>query len=91
MANRRLSMCKIEEVLRLHFECGRNNREIAKSAQASPTTVEDYLRRAKLAGIGLARALSGHGAEAVRNAIAAKIVQLPEHFTQLTDLATQTV
>ena len=81
-------MCKIEEVLRLHFECGRNNREIAKSAQASPTTVEDYLRRAKLAGIGLARALSGHGAEAVRNAIAAR---LPEHFTQLTDLATQTV
>ncbi len=42
-------------------------------------------------GYRLARALSGHGAEAVRNAIAARIVQLPEHFTQLTDLATQTV
>ncbi len=45
-------MRKIEEVLRLHFECGRNNREIAQSVQASPTTVGDYLRRAKLAGIG---------------------------------------
>ena len=39
-------------------------------------------------GYRLACALSGHGAEAVRNAIAAR---LPEHFTQLTDLATQTV
>ena len=45
-------MRKIEEVLRLHFECGRNNREISQSVQASPTTVGDYLRRAKLAGIG---------------------------------------
>ncbi len=45
-------MRKIEEVLRLHFECGRNNREISQSVQASPTTVGDYLHRAKLAGIG---------------------------------------
>ena len=52
MTNRRLSLRKIEEVLRLHFECGRNNREIAQSVQVSPTTVGDYLRRAKLAGIG---------------------------------------
>ena len=45
-------MRKIEEVLRLHFECGCNNREVAQSVQASPTTVGEYLRRARLAGIG---------------------------------------
>ncbi len=52
MANRRLSMRKIEEVLRLHFERGRSNREIASIVRASLTTVGDYLRRAKLAGLG---------------------------------------
>lgn len=45
-------MRKIEEVLRLHFDCGRSNREIAATARISPTTVSDYLRRAKLAGLG---------------------------------------
>ena len=44
-------MRKIEEVLRLHFECGRSNREIARAVRASPTTVADYLRRAHLAGL----------------------------------------
>ena len=43
-------MRKIEEVLRLHDECGRTNREIARAVRASPTTVADYLRRAQLAG-----------------------------------------
>lgn len=42
-------MRKIEEVLRLHHECGRTNREIAQAVRASPTTVGDYLRRARLA------------------------------------------
>ena len=51
MANRRLSMRKIEEVLRLHHEGGRTNREIAQSVRASPTTVGEYLRRARLAGL----------------------------------------
>ncbi len=44
-------MRKIEEVLRLHHECGRTNREIAQAVRASPTTVGDYLRRARLAGL----------------------------------------
>lgn len=51
MANSRLSMRKITEALRLHFECSRSVREIARAIQVSPTTVGDYLRRAKLAGI----------------------------------------
>ena len=44
-------MRKIEEVLRLHHEGGRSNREIAQAVRASPTTVGEYLRRARLAGI----------------------------------------
>ena len=49
---KRLSMRKIAEVLRLHHECGRSQREIAVAVGASPTTVGEYLRRAKSAGIG---------------------------------------
>ena len=51
MAYTRLSRRKIEEVLRLHHECGRSNRAIAEAVPASPTTVGDYLRRARLAGL----------------------------------------
>jgi transposase len=52
MANNRLSMRKITEVLRLHFEHDRTNREIALAIGTSPTTVGQYLRRAREAGIG---------------------------------------
>ena len=51
MANNRLSMRKITEALRLYHECGRSHREIATAIGSSPTTVGNYLRRAKLAGI----------------------------------------
>jgi len=51
MANNRLSMRKITEALRLHHECGRTQREISRAIGASPTTVGDYLRRAKAAGL----------------------------------------
>lgn len=51
MANKRLSMRKIEEVLRLHFAGGRSNREISEVIRVSPTTVGDYLRRARFAGL----------------------------------------
>ena len=39
MANNRLSMRKITEALRLHFEHNRTNREIAQAIGTSPTTV----------------------------------------------------
>lgn len=52
MANSRLSMRKITEALRLHHECNRSRREIARAIGASPTTVGQYLRRAHEAGIG---------------------------------------
>jgi transposase len=64
--NKRLSMRKIEEILRLHHACGRTNREIARAVQASPTTVADYLRRAQLAGLSwpLAEGLTDRALEA---------------------------
>jgi len=52
MANNRLSMRKITETLRLHYECGRTFREISRAIGASPTTVSEYVRRAKAAGLG---------------------------------------
>ena len=51
MANNRLSMRKITEALRLHYECGRTQREISRAIGASPTTVGQYLKRAKAAGL----------------------------------------
>lgn len=44
-------MRKIREVLRRHFEHGRSRREIVRIINVSPTTVSDYLARAKLAGL----------------------------------------
>ncbi|MEK6733038.1 MAG: helix-turn-helix domain-containing protein, partial [Candidatus Omnitrophota bacterium] len=49
MPNRRLSMRKIKEVLRLKYDCGISEREIARSCQVSRSTVADYLRRAAAA------------------------------------------
>ncbi len=51
MANNRLSMRKITEILRLHYECGRTIREIFRAIGASPTTVGEYVRRAKAASL----------------------------------------
>ena len=44
-------MRKIHEVLRLHFEQGRSKREIARIINVSPSTVSDYVARARLAGL----------------------------------------
>jgi DNA-binding transcriptional ArsR family regulator len=46
-AMRRLSMRKIREVLRLHFECGCQHRQIALACDMSPSTVSGYLSRAE--------------------------------------------
>jgi predicted DNA-binding protein YlxM (UPF0122 family) len=54
MTNRRLSMRKIKEVLRLRFECNLSEREIARSCQISRTTVTEYLRRATISGLNWA-------------------------------------
>jgi len=44
-------MRKIQLALRLHFEAGLSLRAIARTLNASPSTVGEYLRRARLAGL----------------------------------------
>jgi transposase len=51
MANRRLSMRKIKEVLRLKWKHGCSNKQIANSCNISRSTVRDYVRRAQAAGL----------------------------------------
>jgi transposase len=51
MPGKRLSMRKICEILRLKHECGRSNREIGISCGIGSSTVNDYLQRAKTAGL----------------------------------------
>jgi hypothetical protein len=51
MAQERLTMRKISEVLRLKWECNLSNRAIARSCSISHSTVAEYLRRAQEAGL----------------------------------------
>jgi transposase len=51
MANKRKSMRKIRQVLRLAWEVGLRQRQIAGSLSISPTTVGEYLRRASAGGL----------------------------------------
>jgi len=45
-------MRKIQEILRLHFEQKLGQRQIARSANVSQSTVHQYLARMKAAGEG---------------------------------------
>ena len=51
MAGRRLSMRKIREVLRLKWQNGCRNKQIATSCDIARSTVREYLRRAQEAGL----------------------------------------
>lgn len=51
MAQVRLSMRKIEEILRLKYEVGLTHREIAKSCAVSASTVSEYVVHAGAAGL----------------------------------------
>ena len=51
MAGRRLSMRKIKEVLRLKWQNGCSNKQIAQSCNIARSTVKEYLRRARDAGL----------------------------------------
>ena len=51
MAQERLSVRKIREILRLKQEVGLSNRAIARACKLSNSTVGEYLRRARQAGI----------------------------------------
>jgi transposase len=51
MTQERLTLRKIREILRLKHEAGMSNRAIAGACKISNSTVGEYLRRAKMAGI----------------------------------------
>ena len=51
MANARIAMHSIQEILRLHHECGRSQREIARSCGLSAGAVNKVLRLAGQAGL----------------------------------------
>jgi transposase len=51
MAQERLSMRKIQEVLRLKWDCKLSNRAVARSCNVGYGTVCDYIQRAKAAGL----------------------------------------
>jgi len=51
MAGRRLSMRKIKEVLRLNWQNGCSNKQIAQSCNIARSTVREYLKRAQEAGL----------------------------------------
>src|SRR5262245_16412110 len=51
MANRRLSMRTLKEVLRLHGEAGLGVRAVARSCGLSHSTVSEVLMRAEQAGL----------------------------------------
>ena len=51
MSQKRLSMRKIRELMRLKYELGRSHREIAASLGVANSTVSDYVRRAVAAGL----------------------------------------
>ena len=51
MTRERLTMRKIQEVLRLKWSCELSNRAIARSCSISHSTVQEYLQRAEAAGL----------------------------------------
>lgn len=56
MANERLPMRKIKEILRLRHVCGLSGRQIAKSCRVARSAVGDYLGRTERAGLSWPRA-----------------------------------
>ena len=71
MSQKRLSMRKIRELLRLKYELGRSNREIATSLGIANSTVSDYTRRATAAGFLLAVCRRGLDDTALETALVA--------------------
>jgi transposase len=51
MSQERLSMRKIEEILRLKYEAGLTHRAIARSCSVSASTVSEYVTHAQAAGL----------------------------------------
>jgi transposase len=56
MANRRLPVRKIKEVLRLKYDCNLSDRQIARSCRVSRSTIADYIMKARAAGLSWSEA-----------------------------------
>ena len=52
MAQPRVSMRKIKEILRLHYECRLRQDQIARSCNIGQSTVHRYLERFAATGVG---------------------------------------
>jgi transposase len=76
-------MKKIEEILRLKHESGLSNRAIAGACKISNSTVGEYLRRAKAAGISWP--LGELGEDALYQKMFGEQPQLPEKAKPLPD------
>lgn len=66
MPTARMAMRKLREILRLYHECKQSLRAIGTSCRVSPSTVSEYLARAKVAGLSwpLPAAMGDEGLEA---------------------------
>lgn len=55
MSRKPISMRKIKEVLRLKWECALGERSISESCKVGRTTIQEYLRRARVGQLTLAK------------------------------------
>jgi len=51
MPTESISMRKLKEILRLKYQAKLSHRKIAKSLSISPSTISNYITRAKMMGI----------------------------------------
>lgn len=77
MAQPRLPMRKIKEILRLHFQACLSARKIARSCSVSRSTVADYLSRARVANLDWTQVQQMSEAELERCLLALPAVQDP--------------
>lgn len=87
LPNRRLSMRKIKDVLRLRYELGLGQRQIARSCAIAQATVADYLKRAEAAGIGWPPPPDWDEARLERAVFGAPAPQPPKTGKALPDMA----
>ena len=73
-----LKMKQLKEILRLSYELGLNPRQVAVSCKVARSTVQDYLRRAKVGGVRLEE-LDKLGAEELEERLGKKKFRNKHH------------
>ena len=87
MPGKRVSMRKTRELLRLYFELKLRQRQIARSASLSQSTVHDYLQRFGTAGLSWPLPAEMSEAELEPRLFAAEIISAKPTSKALPDLA----